>query len=74
MDREPVNEQIEQAVNLVITMTVSSIARQKNIPATQMLLEFMKSRTADVLCDTSTGFWCEGPAAAEAAYLREIEQ
>lgn len=73
MDQEAMTkEQVNQAVNLVAMMSVSELARRMNKRPTQMLLDFMKSRTAEALFDLETRLWCDGPLAVENAYLQEV--
>jgi hypothetical protein len=67
-------EQTMNAINLVATMAVSDLAQQKNECPTKMLLSFMASRTASVLYDADTKFWCDGPLAVEEAYLAEKKE
>lgn len=73
MDQEALTkEQVNQAVNLIAMMSVSELARRMHKKPTQMLLDFMKSRTAEALFDMETRLWCDGPLAVEHAYLEEI--
>lgn len=65
-------EQLMNAVHLVAAMTVTDLSKILNKPSSEMFLSFMESRTAQILYDTETRFWCDGPAAVEAAYLEEI--
>ena len=67
-------EKLMNAVNLVAAMTVSEIARKRNEKPTQTLLKFMASQTAEILYDTDTKLWCDGPYAVVAAYLSETER
>ena len=68
------NYQLMNAVNLVATMAVSRIADILNQPPTLALLDFMESETCDMLYDTQTKFWCDGPEAVAMAYLLETNE
>lgn len=73
MAEQPMShDRLMNAVDLVAVMAVSDIARKTNESPTQVLLSFMASRTAAMLYDTQTEFWCDGPAAVAAAYMEEI--
>ena len=64
-------EQTYNAINLVASMVISSLAQQQNTPPTTMLLRFLSSETAEMLYDCETKLWCEGPMAVETAFLEE---
>ena len=68
------HELLMNSIHLVAMMAVSEIARELNADPTDTLLQFMQSPAARALYDPETAFWCEGPSAVAAEYMRERKE
>lgn len=64
-------EQEDLMIALVATMVISSLAKKRGLPETDILYEFLQSKTAKMLYDKETKMWCSGPAYVEAVYHDE---
>ena len=53
-------------------MAGKSIAEQKKIPQIKAFDSFIKSKTANILFDERTAFWCNGPDYIADEYYREM--
>ena len=54
-------------------MACKTIAEQKKIPQIKAFDSFIKSKTANMLFDERTAFWCNGPDYIADEYKREME-
>ena len=55
-------------MDLNAMMTVEQIAQETNEPQENVLLDFMKSNTAEMLYDDATKLWWDGPSAVAEEY------
>ena len=61
----------EYAMELLAAMASMNIARRQKISKTKAFTRFMKSRTAEMLFDETTGMWMNGPDYIADEYRRE---
>lgn len=62
-------------INNLVAMAVETI--QADAPqrtSNDILAAFTKSKTYELLCDTETGLWTEGPAYIVGLYEEELQQ
>lgn len=63
----------EYSMELLAAMACKTIAKQRNISPIQAFDSFMKTKTASMLFDERTAFWCNGPDYIADEYNREID-
>lgn len=63
----------EYSMELLAAMVCKTIAEQKKIPQVKAFDSFIKSKTAKMLFDERTAFWCNGPDYISDEYNREME-
>ena len=51
----------EYSMELLAAMASMNIARRQKVSKTKAFTRFMKSRTAEMLFDETTGMWMNGP-------------
>ena len=68
------HDQLMNSIHLVAMMAVSEIAHELKTDPTDTLLKFMQSPAARALYDPETAFWCEGPSAVAAEYMKERKE
>lgn len=61
----------EYSMELLAAMACKTIAKQKKIPQIQAFGSFIKSKTANMLFDERTAFWCNEPDYIADEYNRE---
>ena len=61
----------EYSMELLAAMASMNIARRQKISKTKAFTRFMKSRTAEMLFDETTGMWMNGPDYIADEYRRE---
>ena len=61
----------EYSMELLAAMVSMNIARRQKISKTKAFTRFMKSRTAEMLFDETTGMWMNGPDYIADEYRRE---
>ena len=66
-------KKIQAAIDLLIAMVVSDIAEEENRRASDVLPEFLQSRTANLLLDAKSRFWWDGPLAVKDFYREELK-
>lgn len=59
------------AIDTVVTLTVAELAEENHCTATEILPEFLRSRTAKMLYDESTKLWWSGPSDIAIMYKEE---
>lgn len=59
------------AMDLTALMTVEQLARESDAPAEKVLIDFMKSNTAEMLYDDATKLWWDGPSAVAEEYKKQ---
>ena len=64
-------ERIDAAIDMLISMVVMDLAHEQGRSATELMPEFLSSRTARQLYDEEQKLWCEGPAYIEEMYKQE---
>ena len=62
----------EYSMELLTAMVCKTIAEQKNMSLVNAFDSFIKSKTAKMLFDARTAFWCNGPDYIADEYNREI--
>lgn len=62
----------EYSMELLAAMACKTIAEQKKISQIQAFDNFIKSKTANMLFDERTAFWCNGPDYIADEYNREM--
>ena len=67
-------KKIQAAIDLLISMVVSDIAEEDNRRASDVLPEFLQSRTAALLLDAKSRFWWDGPDAVKDFYREEVKR
>lgn len=67
-------KKIQAAIDLLIAMVVNSIAEEENRRASDVLPEFLQSRTAALLLDAKSRFWWDGPDAVKDFYKEELKR
>lgn len=65
-------EKNNNTVDIVAALTVNELAAMQNKSPTDILPEFLASRTAHILYDESTKLWWDGPSAIAEMYRDEI--
>ena len=65
-------ERIEAAIDMLISMVVQDMAQEQGRSATDLMPEFLNSRTARMLYDEKQKLWCEGPAYIQELYKKEL--
>lgn len=65
------NEKILFAMDLATLLTVQELASQTKKSEEEILISFMKSKTAKMLYDNSTKLWWDSPASAVEEYIKE---
>jgi hypothetical protein len=66
-------KKIQAAIDLLISMAVNDIAEEDNRRASDVLPEFLQSRTAGLLLDPKSRFWWDGPLAVKDFYREELK-
>lgn len=61
------------AMDLTAIMAVSEIAKETNQSESKVLLDFMKSHTAEILYDSNLKLWWDGPSSVASSFLNEIK-
>jgi hypothetical protein len=61
----------EYSMELLAAMASMNIARRQKISKTKAFTRFMKSKTAEMLFDETTGMWMNGPDYIADEYRRE---
>ena len=59
------------AIDLMITMVVDEVAQKLDLDPSDVLPQFLESRTGKMLLDESTKMWWEGPSGIVEEYLKE---
>lgn len=62
----------EYSMELLSAMACATIAERQNISRVQAFDNFIKSKTAQMLFDEKTAFWCNGPDYIADEYYREM--
>lgn len=57
------NEKTLFAMDLAAMMAVEELSREMNQPQEKVLLDFMESKTAEMLYNDSAKLWWDGPSA-----------
>ena len=65
-------ERIDAAIDMLISMVVHDLAQEQGRSATDLMPEFLNSRTARLLYDEELKLWCEGPSYIEEMYKKEL--
>ncbi|MBQ6503626.1 MAG: hypothetical protein IJI57_06910 [Flexilinea sp.] len=68
---EITEEKENNAIDLVIALTVEEIAGIEQRDQSDVLPEFLSSRTAQMLYDRSTKLWWDGPSSIAERYMIE---
>lgn len=71
---EVTDELVRNTMDLLAAMTSAEIAERTGIPTGRALIDFLSSRTGQMLYDRETGVWCDGPAAIADMYEDEGRQ
>ena len=67
-------KKIQAAIDLLIAMVVNDIAEEDNRCTSDILPEFLQSRTAALLLDAKSRFWWDGPDAVKDFYREEVKR
>jgi len=62
----------EYSMELLAAMSCKTIAKQQKKSPIMVFDNFIKSKTAQMLFDEKTAFWCNGPDYIADEYNREI--
>lgn len=62
----------EYSMELIAAMACKTIAEQKQISLINAFDSFIKSKTAKMLFDERTAFWCNGPDYIADEFNREL--
>ncbi len=62
----------EYSMELLTAMACTTIAERHNINRINAFDKFMQSKTAQMLFDEETAFWCNGPDYIADEYDREL--
>lgn len=71
MNKTSANELTNNAINLLIAMVVEDLAKDTNRDASEVLSDFIASRTAHNLYNEESKLWWNGPSAIEEMYMQE---
>ena len=66
------NERVNNAIDILIAMTVEEISEDSNRNPSEVLEDFLQSRTAKTLYDEKTKLWWDGPSAIAEFYMQEV--
>lgn len=69
--RESTESQKKNAIDLVVTMVVSELSDDLGLPASELLPQFIMSKTGSLLYDESSKLWWNGPS--DIAQMFKIE-
>ena len=72
MDEQISTDKENAAIDQLIAMAVEEIADEEQRDPSDVLPEFLASRTAAMLYDRSTKLWWDGPTAVAELYKTEI--
>ncbi|MBO7513161.1 MAG: hypothetical protein J6T54_09390 [Fibrobacter sp.] len=64
-------ERIDAAIDLLTTMVVEDIAKERGQDPSEVLPEFLLSRTGQMLLNKKNKLWWEGPSAIEEMFKKE---
>lgn len=64
-------EQIDATIDLLATMVVEDIAEEDHRDASDVLPDFLLSRTGQMLYNEKNKLWWDGPAMLEEMYRKE---
>ena len=67
-------EKINYTIDLLITMVTEEIAEETGKDRTEVLTDFLCSRTGKALYDEKTKLWCNGPAYIAELYMEELKK
>lgn len=62
----------EYSMELLAAMACKTIAEKQKMPEIKAFDSFIKSKTAKMLFDERTAFWCNGPDYIADEYEREV--
>lgn len=65
-------EQIDAAIDMLISMVVMDLAKEQGCSPSDLLPEFLKSRTASMLYDEKQKYWSYGPSYIAEMYKKEM--
>lgn len=71
--RDVTEEQKKFAVDVTVTLVVEELANDLQCDPTELLKNFVASRTGALLYDESSKLWWSGPAYVTDMYKKEIE-
>ena len=64
-------ERVDAAIDLLTTMVVEDIAKERGCDPSEVLPEFLLSRTGQMLLDEKNKLWWEGPSEIEEMFKKE---
>lgn len=67
-------EKQNTAIDLIITLVITELAQKSNQKPSDILPEFLASKTGRLLCDGSSKLWWSGPADIAEQYQAEQMQ
>lgn len=62
----------KNAIDLLITMTVDELSEEMNLKPTELLPQFLLSRTGKLLYKESSKLWWSGPSDIAEMFRKEI--
>lgn len=75
MDKEMISkERINYTIDMLISMAVEEVSEETEKNSTEVLSDFICSKTGKALYDESTKLWCNGPSYIAELYLEEISK
>ena len=67
-------DRIDNAIDMLVTLTVEEIAGQENIDPSDALTSFLSTHTAEMLYDEENKLWWDGPSYIAEQYFSETSQ
>lgn len=64
----------KNAIDLIVAMTVDELANEMSLKPTQLLPEFVNSRTGKLLYDEESKLWWSGPSYIAEMFQMEIKK
>lgn len=71
--RESTESQKKNAIDLVVTMVVSELSDDLGLPASELLPQFIMSKTGNLLYDEPSKLWWSGPSDIAQMFKKEMK-
>ncbi len=65
-------EKNNNSVDMVAALTIEALSKAEKKSTTELLPQFLASRTAHTLYDESSKLWWDGPSAIAQMYMDEV--